>query len=147
LANSPSPTNWPCAKRGTFTCGFDRSRLHIGFRWGKGGNRAHCGEFGGSQFTTQDSVQLLRYFKDIKLDLSNPYGFKATFNPTFSETSDPLKYWISPSHYGLNQGPIVLMIENSRSGLLWSLMRQCPHLVNGLRRAGFSGGWLDGKMP
>ena len=36
------------------------------------------------------------------------------------------------------------MIENYRSGLLWRLMRQCPYLVSGLRRAGFSGGWLDG---
>jgi hypothetical protein len=38
---------------------------------------------------------------------------------------------------------IVLMIENYRSGLLWRLMRQCPYLVSGLRRAGFSGGWLE----
>ena len=98
-------------------------------------------------FAPQIVLPALRYFKDIKLDLTNPYGFKATFNPTFSQTSDPSKYWISPSHYGLNQGPIVLMIENYRSGLVWRLMRQCPHLVNGLRRAGFSGGWLDGKMP
>jgi len=98
-------------------------------------------------FAPQIVLPALRYFKDIKLDLTNPYGFKATFNPTFSATSDPSQYWISPSHYGLNQGPIVLMIENYRSGLVWRLMRQCPHLVNGLRRAGFSGGWLDGKMP
>jgi hypothetical protein len=97
-------------------------------------------------FAPQIVLPALRYFKDIKLDLSNPYGFKATFNPTFSQTSDPLKYWISPSHYGLNQGPIVLMIENYRSGMLWSLLRQCPYLVNGLRRAGFSGGWLDGSL-
>jgi hypothetical protein len=41
-----------------------------------------------------------------------------------------------------NRGPIVLMIENHRSGLLWALMRQCPYLVTALRRAGFTGGWL-----
>ena len=51
--------------------------------------------------------------------------------------------WVSPYHFGINQGPIVNMIENHRSGFLWSLMRQCPHLVGGLRRAGFSGGWLE----
>lgn len=50
--------------------------------------------------------------------------------------------WVSPWHYGLNKGPIVLMIENYRTGLLWRLMRGCPYLVEGLRRAGFSGGWL-----
>jgi len=35
------------------------------------------------------------------------------------------------------------MIENQRSGLLWSLMRQCPYLFTGLRRAGFNGGWIS----
>ena len=50
---------------------------------------------------------------------------------------------MSPYHFGINQGPIVNMIENHRSGFLWSLMRQCPHLVGGLRRAGFSGGWQE----
>ena len=49
---------------------------------------------------------------------------------------------MSPWHLGLNQGPIVLMIENFRSGLIWRLMRKCPYLVSGLRRAGFAGGWL-----
>lgn len=93
-------------------------------------------------FAPEIVLPALRYFEDIKLHVSNPYGFKATFNPTFPETSDPTRYWVSPAHYGLDQGPIVLMIENFRSGLLWRLMRQCPYLVNGLRRAGFSGGWL-----
>ena len=34
------------------------------------------------------------------------------------------------------------MIENYRSDLLWRLMRKCPYIVSGLRRAGFTGGWL-----
>jgi hypothetical protein len=69
-----------------------------------------------------------------------PYGLAASFNPTFPGPT-PLG-WVSPWNYGLNQGPLVLMIENYRSGLIWSLMRRCPYLVTGLRRAGFSGGWL-----
>jgi hypothetical protein len=52
---------------------------------------------------------------------------------------------ISKGYYGLDQGPIVLMIENYRSGFLWRLMRGCPYIVSGLRRAGFSGGWLRGS--
>ena len=55
---------------------------------------------------------------------------------------DPYGWWVSPWHYGLNQGPIVLMIENYRSGFLWRLMRNCPYIVRGLRLAGFAGGWL-----
>ena len=42
----------------------------------------------------------------------------------------------------MNQGPIVLMIENQRTDLIWRLMRRCPYIVRGLRRAGFRGGWL-----
>ena len=45
--------------------------------------------------------------------------------------------WLCGEHLGLDQGPVVLMIENYRSGLLWSLMRDCPAIVTGLRRAGF----------
>ena len=60
------------------------------------------------------------YINQVKLTEFNPYGFKATFNPTYPEKSSNPYGWISPWHYGLNQGPIVLMIENYRSGLLWN---------------------------
>ncbi len=84
----------------------------------------------------------LVYFEELKLRERNPYGFKATFNPTFPDSVDPSHCWVSPFHFGINEGPVVLMIENARSGLLWRLMRTCPYLVTGLRRAGFRGGWL-----
>ena len=78
-----------------------------------------------------------------KLTKFNTYGFKASFNPSHPGTpGNPYGWWVSPWHYGLNQGPIVLMIENYRTGLLWELMRNCPYIVTGLRRAGFDGGWL-----
>ena len=78
-----------------------------------------------------------------KLTAFNRYGFKAAFNPTHpGEPGNPYGWWVSPWHFGINQGPIVLMIENHESGLLWQLMRECPYIVTGLRRAGFSGGWL-----
>jgi hypothetical protein len=69
-------------------------------------------------------------------------GFKATFNLTYPVKSSNPFGWVSPWHYGLNQGPIILMVENYRTGLLWRLMRNCPYIANGLQRAGFSGGWL-----
>jgi hypothetical protein len=72
-----------------------------------------------------------------------PYGFAGTFNPTYPGRAQSRYGWVSPWHYGLNQGPILLMIENFRTGLPWELMRRCPHLVTGLRRAGFDGGWLS----
>ncbi len=79
----------------------------------------------------------------IKLTKFNAYGFKAAFNPSHAgQPGNPYGCWVSPWHFGLNQGPIVLMIENYRTGMLWRLMRSCPHIVTGLRRAGFSGGWM-----
>lgn len=76
-------------------------------------------------------------------EMSSEMGYKCSFNPTFSDTSSRSKGWISLGHYGIDQGPVVLMIENYRSELLWRLMRRCPYLERGLRRAGFQGGWLD----
>ena len=62
------------------------------------------------------------------------------FNPTVAEGGP--NGWISEGTFGLDQGMIVLMIENHRSGLLWQLGRGNPCIRTGLRRAGFSGGWL-----
>ena len=54
--------------------------------------------------------------------------------------------WISPGHYGLDQGIVFMMIENHRSESIWRLMRGCHPLASGLRKAGFSGGWLDAPV-
>ena len=62
------------------------------------------------------------------------------FNATVSEAGP--QGWVSPGQFGLDQGIIVLMIENYRSGLPWRLGRSIPYIAAGLRRAGFRGGWL-----
>ncbi|HEY6555552.1 MAG TPA: glucoamylase family protein [Vicinamibacteria bacterium] len=95
-------------------------------------------------FAPEIVVPAIRYFVDsVHLEKPHDYGFKATFNPTFPPSGSHLEFgWVSRWNFGLNQGPIVLMIENQRSGLIWSLMRRCPYIVEGLRRAGFRGGWL-----
>ena len=94
-------------------------------------------------FAPEIVLPALDYFiNQAKLTELNPYGFKASFNSTYPGKSGSAPGWISPSHYGLNQGPVILMIENYRSGLLWQLMRECPYIAGGLRRATFDGGWL-----
>ena len=93
-------------------------------------------------FAPEIVAPALRYFEALKLRESNPYGFKATFNATIAQRLRPPQLWVSPFHFGINQGPIVLMIENFRTGLIWSLTRRCPYLAVGLDRAGFAGGWL-----
>ncbi len=50
--------------------------------------------------------------------------------------------WVSAGHFGLDQGLVVMMIENHRTQLIWRLMRDCLYVRTGLRRAGFRGGWL-----
>jgi hypothetical protein len=62
------------------------------------------------------------------------------FNPSLAGPDG--RAWVSPGHYGLDQGIVVMMIENYRTQLIWRLMRDCPHVTSGLRRAGFRGGWL-----
>jgi hypothetical protein len=50
--------------------------------------------------------------------------------------------WVSSGHYGLDQGIVLMMIENHRTGRIWEWMRGCPYFRTGLRQAGFRGGWL-----
>jgi len=63
------------------------------------------------------------------------------FNETVSEAGP--SGWISEGAFGLDQGMLVLMIENYRSGLPWRLSVRNPWIRSGLRRAGFRGGWLS----
>ncbi|QGZ94788.1 glucoamylase family protein [Terricaulis silvestris] len=80
------------------------------------------------------------------------YGFLDSFNPTLTDTSVRLQHgrivpnvgWVDGDYLGIDQGPIVCMIENWRSGLIWNVMRRSPHIRRGLERAGFTGGWLAG---
>jgi hypothetical protein len=71
-------------------------------------------------------------------------GFNATARSC--EQTPPGEAWISEGEFGLDQGMIVLMVENYRSGLMWRLTRSCPYIRTDLRRAGFGGGWLS-KAP
>ncbi len=69
--------------------------------------------------------------------LFSTYGFKDAFNPSFRGG------WVDTDYLGIDQGPILAMIENHRTGLVWRTLRKNPHLLRGLRRAGFTGGWLE----
>ncbi|WP_370636214.1 glucoamylase family protein [Komagataeibacter sp. FNDCR2] len=67
------------------------------------------------------------------------YGFVDAFNPSFR---DGQSFWTDHEYLGIDQGPILLMIENWRSGLVWNVMKHNPYIRTGLERAGFEGGWL-----
>jgi hypothetical protein len=78
----------------------------------------------------------------LDLGATTRYGFKPSFNQTFEVPNSATGWWVTPYHFGVDQGPIVLMIENYRSGLIWNIVRKCPYITAGLRKAGFRGGWI-----
>lgn len=74
--------------------------------------------------------------------LFRQYGFADAFNMTYRTDRFP-NGWYDPDQLGIDQGPIAIMIENLRNGFVWKTIAKNPAIVRGLRRAGFSGGWLD----
>jgi hypothetical protein len=94
-------------------------------------------------FAPEIVIETVRHaIERLSLKRRSPYGFDASFNATYPDTTRNQRGWVSPWIFGLNQGPIILMIENYRSELIWRCMRKCPYVVSGLRRAGFREGWL-----
>jgi hypothetical protein len=93
-------------------------------------------------FAPEIVLPTIEHLRGLKLQMNNPYGFKASFNATFPRDRTHPVGWVSPHHFGINEGPTVMMIENHLTGLPWRLMRKSPVITTGLRLAGFEGGWL-----
>jgi hypothetical protein len=69
------------------------------------------------------------------------YGFKDAFNLSILN-KDSTRGWYDPDYIGIDQGPILIQIENYRNGFVWELLKKNPYIVDGLKKAGFKGGWL-----
>ncbi len=69
------------------------------------------------------------------------YGFKDAFNWTITY-EDGTQGWVDKDYIGIDQGPILIQLENYRSELIWNIMKKNPYIVAGLKKAGFTGGWL-----
>lgn len=81
-------------------------------------------------YTPEYSMQALKHFyNDLGDRIWSEYGFVDAFNET--------KNWVANSHLAIDQGPIIVMIENYRSGLLWKLFMSCPEIKTGLKKIGF----------
>jgi hypothetical protein len=84
--------------------------------------------------------------------LFDRYGFHDSFTPSFTSTGltvetgsvDPQSGWVASNYLGIDQGPILLQAANYRDDFVWRYMRRVPAIRRGLKRAGFTGGWLSG---
>jgi hypothetical protein len=100
-------------------------------------------------FTPEISIAAMEEMKRRYPAIYRQYGFADAFNPTLTTgtydtgTIEPGAGWVDRDYLGIDQGPIVVMIENYRTGLVWNVMKKNPAIVKGLKRAGFTGGWLD----
>jgi hypothetical protein len=91
-------------------------------------------------FTPDIALSAIRHFLESYPDVANGYKIPSAVNQTLTEGNP--QGWTSEGYFGLDQGMTVLMIENHRSQLIWKLMQDCPYIRKGLRRAGFTKGWL-----
>lgn len=80
------------------------------------------------------------------------YGFLDSYNPSFkfdmlSKVGKvvPNVGWVANDYIGIDQGAILAMVENHQSELIWKTMRKNPYIKRGLKRAGFTGGWLENQ--
>lgn len=82
-------------------------------------------------YTPEESMKVMRHlYEDLGDKVWGEYGFY----DAFSEQAD----WYTPRYLAIDQGPVVVMIENHRSGLLWELFMGAPEVKEGLRKLGFS---------
>jgi hypothetical protein len=82
-------------------------------------------------YTPEYSMQVLKHFYyDLGDKIWSDYGFVDGFSEE--------KNWYAKTHLAIDEGPIVVMIENYRTGLLWKLFMNIPDIQNGLNKLGFS---------
>jgi len=86
-------------------------------------------------YTPTESMKVLKFFYYVLGDkIWSQYGFKDAFS-----LHNP---WFADSYLAIDQGPIIVMIENYRSGLLWNLFTSCPEVKTGMLNLGFSAPYL-----
>jgi hypothetical protein len=88
-------------------------------------------------FAAEIALPAIEHFHKTYPQLAGAYGMKCSLNPTFRENPAQSAGWFSEHYYGINEGPVVLMIENYRSGLIWRLLGSSRYVQEGLEQAGF----------
>jgi len=98
---------------------------------------------GGSvPFAPEETLNALYTMKETFGDkLYAEYGFLDAFNLTYQENG-----WFNPDYIGIDQGPIIIQLENYQTELIWNTLKENKYIRNGLIKAGFKGGWINKKM-
>jgi hypothetical protein len=91
-------------------------------------------------FTPDVALDAVRQMHQRYPEMLSDSRYASSFNAGLAGVDH--RAWVSSGNFGLDQGIVVMMIENYRTGLIWRLMRDCPPIRTGLRQAGFRGGWL-----
>jgi len=142
LDHGYAPNVWgltACDGPGDFT---KDGRTYHGY-WARGategdirddGTLAPTASISSMPFTPEISIAAMKKLRSMP-GLYGTHGFVDAFNV-------PLQ-WIDKDSLGIDQGPIVAMIENYRTGFVWSVMKRNTYVKRGLERAGFTGSWVQ----
>lgn len=117
-----------------------RGAAHVDFL--DDGTIAPTAAGGSVPFAPEVCIPALQAMWNQYPQLIGKYGPYDAFNLSFSEAG-----WFDHDWLGIDQGPILIQLENYRTGLIWNLMKKNRYVTEGLRKAGFQGGWLDGAIP
>lgn len=104
---------------------------------------------GGSiPFAPEECIAALRaMYNTYGSRLYDKYGFKDAFNPLYNFGKGNEQGWFDVDYLGIDQGPFVIQIQNYENGLIWNILKKNPYIITGLRKAGFTGGWLSQAKP
>jgi hypothetical protein len=119
-----------------------RARGAASFQIVDDGTIAPTAAGGSFPFTPEDSEACIKYMWETHYThLIGEYGFKDAFNLTYKDEKYP-DGWFDIDYLGIDQGPILLQIQNHENELIWNIMKKNPYIIAGLKKAGFTGGWL-----
>lgn len=86
-------------------------------------------------YTPEFSMKALKYFYyELGQKIWSEFGFVDAFSLE--------REWFASSHLAIDQGPIVVMIENYRTGLIWKLFMNIPEIQQGLKKLGFTSPYI-----
>lgn len=86
-------------------------------------------------YTPKESISFMRYLKD---SLGDKVWGKYGFYDAYSETEN----WFPQRYLAIDQGPIVVMIQNYKNGFIWNLFMNAPDVQEGLQKLGFTSTYL-----